>query len=121
PACGDGDFAILYRRAVGERGIERCGACGLQRLSPRPTVEEITALYGAEYFKAWGMEGGENQQVALMKKRTFRRRIGELRRFVNEGALLDVGAASGFLLEVARDAGFEPWGVELSTYAADLA
>ena len=35
--------------------------------------------------------------------------------------ILDVGTASGFFLEVARERGFDPFGVELSTYAANLA
>jgi len=67
------------------------------------------------------MSKGETPAVANMKKHTFARRIKQIKRFVSEGRILDVGTASGFFLEVALAAGFEAYGVELSQYSGQLA
>ena len=40
---------------------------------------------------------------------------------VRTGALLDLGCATGYLLEVARQRGFDPFGVELNRFSAKLA
>jgi SAM-dependent methyltransferase len=89
------------------------------RVEPFPTEEEVRALYGRSYYDAWGMEGDEGREaVRAMKTITFGRRLRELGRGGDGEALLDVGCATGFLLHAAREAGYEPWGVELSAYAA---
>ncbi len=48
-------------------------------------------------------------------------RVRLLRRHVRAGRLLEVGAAAGYFLAAARDAGFEPFGIELSAEIADAA
>jgi 2-polyprenyl-3-methyl-5-hydroxy-6-metoxy-1,4-benzoquinol methylase len=101
--------------------LRQCKRCGVRFLHPQPTWEEIKGIYTASYYKAWGMEEQESASVALMKKLTFTRMIRAIKRRVARGALLDVGTASGFLLEVAQNSGFEPFGVELSEYAGGLA
>ena len=67
------------------------------------------------------MEAGETTEVASVKKMTFSKRIQDIRQYVRSGKILDVGTASGFFLEVARDAGFEPFGIELSEYSGAIA
>jgi 2-polyprenyl-3-methyl-5-hydroxy-6-metoxy-1,4-benzoquinol methylase len=52
---------------------------------------------------------------------TFRRRLALIRRHAAAGRLLDLGAACGFMLEAALEAGFDPWGVEFSEPAIQLA
>lgn len=102
----------------GPAGLATCAACGVVRLDPFPTPEEIRAIYGAGYFDAWGMQGAAREAVRAMKCATFRRRLRELGGDGRGKTLLDVGCALGFLLHAARDEGYEPHGVELSAYAA---
>ena len=62
--------------------------------------------------------GGESYE-ADPKQRRYEsdRRIAFVRRYVRSGKLLEVGAAAGHFVEAARDAGYEPMGIEP---AADL-
>jgi 2-polyprenyl-3-methyl-5-hydroxy-6-metoxy-1,4-benzoquinol methylase len=101
--------------------LGKCDVCGWERLIPQPTWDEIRAIYKADYYAAWGMAEGETREVADMKRATFGLRLDEVAEHAEGGKLLDVGTASGFLLEVARDRGYQPYGVELSQYAGELA
>jgi 2-polyprenyl-3-methyl-5-hydroxy-6-metoxy-1,4-benzoquinol methylase len=100
----------------------RCRSCGLVYLSPQPTPEQLQAIYDEHYYEAWS-GGFAEQNVARLKKLTFRVALGQLSLLagVRRGALLDVGCASGFLLEVARERGFDPWGIEISPKACQAA
>jgi 2-polyprenyl-3-methyl-5-hydroxy-6-metoxy-1,4-benzoquinol methylase len=95
----------------------RCGGCGLERISPQPSAATLAGIYGAHYYDAWGLHAGE-QSVADLKRRTFRYVLGKLPSPSPGTRLLDCGAATGFLLEVARDLGYEPYGLELSEFGA---
>jgi len=120
--CGASNLAPVFPDPlVAGRTLYVCDVCHTQMLLPLPSADELRAIYGSAYYKSWGMAQGETPEVANMKKRTFALRLKDLRRIVSPGPILDVGTASGFLLEVAREQGFEPFGVELSAYAADLA
>jgi len=103
-------------------GLAVCAGCGIARLEPFPGEDEVRALYGRSYFDAWGMQGEAGREaVRAMKTTTFARRLRGLGRARDGEALLDVGCATGFLLHAAREAGWEPWGVELSAFAAEEA
>ncbi|HEX8111327.1 MAG TPA: class I SAM-dependent methyltransferase [Kofleriaceae bacterium] len=95
----------------------RCRGCGLERISPQPTDETLARIYGAHYYDAWGLHDNEDT-VARLKKRTFQYVLGKLPRPAPPARLLDCGAATGFLLEVAREVGHDPYGLELSEFGA---
>jgi SAM-dependent methyltransferase len=99
-------------------GLVACAGCGIARLEPFPSEDEVRAFYTREYYDAWGMEGDGLEAVRAMKLATFGRRLRELGPSRPGEALLDVGCATGFLLEAARDLGYEPHGVEVSAFAA---
>jgi SAM-dependent methyltransferase len=120
--CGGRQLRQVHASLRATRfSVARCDDCGLEMLLPQPSWDDIRAMYDASYYKAWGMAETENDAVAHMKKSSFAHRLRELARWVPSGKLLDLGTASGFLLEAARDAGYDPYGVELSEYAAGLA
>lgn len=95
----------------------RCGGCGLERISPQPSNETLAKIYGEHYYDAWGLHDSV-QTVAGLKKRTFQYVLGKLPKPVPGTKLLDCGAATGFLLDVARDLGYESYGLELSEFGA---
>ena len=103
------------------RGVYHCQRCGVAFLWPRPSGSEITSLYDQDYFSAWGCKEGERASVREMKIATFRYYLRLLQRFCQRGAVLDIGCALGYFLEVAQQQGFSPYGVELSAYAAGVA
>jgi 2-polyprenyl-3-methyl-5-hydroxy-6-metoxy-1,4-benzoquinol methylase len=51
----------------------------------------------------------------------FHQVTGLLHQFGKQGKLLDVGCATGVFLALARDAGWEPYGVDISSYATAFA
>jgi 2-polyprenyl-3-methyl-5-hydroxy-6-metoxy-1,4-benzoquinol methylase len=95
----------------------RCGDCGLERISPQPSDETLARIYGEHYYDAWGLHDAE-QTVANLKKRTFQYVLGKLPRPAPGARLLDCGAATGFLLDVAQGLGYDPYGLELSEFGA---
>jgi SAM-dependent methyltransferase len=95
----------------------RCGDCGLERISPQPSDETLAKIYGAHYYDAWGLHDNE-QMVASLKKRTFAYVLGKLATPGPGTKLLDCGAATGFLLDVAKELGYDPYGLELSAFGA---
>ncbi len=101
-----------------EHNFVRCGDCGLERISPQPSDDTLAKIYGAHYYNAWGLDKDEDA-VALLKKRTFKYVLDKLGVPAPGSKLLDLGAATGFLLEVARDLGYDCYGVELSEFGAN--
>jgi SAM-dependent methyltransferase len=104
-----------------EHTFVRCGDCGLERILPQPSNDTLAKIYGAHYYDAWGLHDNE-QAVATLKRRTFQYVLGKLGAHLpaltGPSKLLDCGAATGFLLEVARDLGYTPYGLELSAFGA---
>jgi SAM-dependent methyltransferase len=100
--------------------VLRCGDCGLWYLSPRLTPEAMRACYeNDDYFEggAAGYADYRSQERSLRK--TFRMLLAELaRRGATGGALLDVGAGLGYLLDEARPHFAERTGIELAPAAA---
>lgn len=114
-----GDMNI--KSVISDKDVLVCPNCSLEFLYPKPTFEEIKLLYSKEYYKSWGMEDGENSEVANMKKRTFYNMLKKISPYKKNGNLLDIGSASGFLLEEAEKLGFSPYGIEISEYSSDIA
>ncbi|ANN63740.1 class I SAM-dependent methyltransferase [Brachyspira hyodysenteriae] len=115
----EGDMKIKSK--VNGRDIVCCPNCKLEFIYNQPNFEEIKSIYSNDYYKAWGMEDGENNEVALMKKSTFRNMLKKILPYKKSGNILDIGTASGFLLEEAKEMGFEPYGVEISEYSSSIA
>jgi 2-polyprenyl-3-methyl-5-hydroxy-6-metoxy-1,4-benzoquinol methylase len=107
-------------REVGARDghpIAQCKDCGLERLDPQPSDEELARVYGEQYYDAWGLKG-QTETVSSLKQGTFRRVLRGAGSLPKGSKVLDCGAATGFLMEAARAEGYEPYGVELSSFGA---
>jgi 2-polyprenyl-3-methyl-5-hydroxy-6-metoxy-1,4-benzoquinol methylase len=99
----------------------RCRGCNLVYLNPQPSDAELGEIYGDSYYDAWGLDHGE-ESVARLKRRTFRGLLKQISLVAGaSGPLLDVGCATGYLLEEARAQGYDPYGVELNPLAARIA
>jgi SAM-dependent methyltransferase len=88
-----------------------CADCGHLFANPCPTPEFLTSLYGR-------VEDPLYEDEAAGRSRNFRRILRRLEKLIPErGALFDVGAATGILLDLARRRGWEPAGIEPSSWA----
>lgn len=94
----------------------RCAACGLHYVRPRLCWELILEGYRG------GTDENFVSQVAF-RERTFRGCLDKLERVARPSGrrVLDVGAAGGSFLAVARERGYEPLGCEPSTWMCAFA
>lgn len=94
--------------------IVQCARCGLVYVSPQVQPDEILRMYRAMR---------DDEYLAEEKGRRIAARIliKKLIRLKSRGEILDVGCAAGFLLDEARKSGWNPAGVELSSWAASYA
>jgi hypothetical protein len=118
PACRGERFREFPAR--GGLRVLRCLACGSCTLSPGNGNGSNGFTYDAGYFESWNLAPGSpawklRQATAAMRLETLER-LG-----VRGGALLDVGAAGGYLVEHANRAGFDARGVEVSEHAVRIA
>lgn len=105
-------------------GLVRCAGCGLVYVGLRPDPDELYALYGEAYFR--NDESGVVGYSDYIKdepniRRTARRRLAFLERFVAPGRLLDVGCAAGFFLDEAQRRGWQAEGLDVSAFAVNYA
>jgi SAM-dependent methyltransferase len=108
----DSDFTVV-----------QCRKCGLVYVNPRPSAEEIVEFYPETYSWKETLRA-ESKITRLIRKleKIYRNHllnyeISKVIKVANKktGKLLDVGCGSGDRLDIFRRAGFEVYGVEISS------
>jgi len=108
--CGTAAEGV-FREENGYLG-RRCARCGLVYLSPRPTEEEMRALY--EKGEAGGRSAEELIQAGAAREFAARYALRIIRKYKSGGDILEIGAGGGQFVVAAREAGFEPFAVEVN-------
>jgi SAM-dependent methyltransferase len=131
PICGSGGAAPLFRQTdrlyhatAREFAVVRCESCGLRRLDPQPTPEELRQYYPESYWFA--PDGGPAGRLEEAYRRIV---LGDhvrfvesaLRRSAARGPLLDVGSGGGLFLGMLRARGFRGVGLDVSPQGAAVA
>ena len=129
--CGSVDAATvltgsdrLYGTTSRDFRVIECGECGLLRLDPQPSPEELGQYYPANYWFA------PDRSAAGRLEETYRRVV--LRDHVRfaarairdsgaRGPLLDAGCGGGLFLGMMRERGFRVLGLDYSRDAAAIA
>src|SRR2546430_4254590 len=103
--CG----ANAPRRLFSKHGftVVRCRRCGLAYVTPRPRGQELAGIYrGETYYRnsnACAFGYGDYLADAFLLQPLFARRLTGIETLrPARGRLLDVGCATGLLLEEAR-------------------
>jgi hypothetical protein len=94
----------------------KCPRCGLIFISPRPSFDEIVALYGHDDAH---ISAKSHISAELSKRLYARHHLGIIRSFVKSGALLEIGAGAGYFLDEARRFGYSPHGLEFNPIQAN--
>lgn len=120
PICGQDSISFCARKNGCD--LFRCAMCGLIFIHPLPA--DTSHLYNDDYFagavRGFGYVDYDKDKAAMEKQ--FLQYLADIEMLVGQpGRMLDVGAATGYFLELAKNRGWRPLGVEISAYAAGLA
>jgi SAM-dependent methyltransferase len=103
--------------------LVECRGCGMRFLAVQPAGTAFAELYSADYFEA-DYRCGRSARSSFDGEAFVAEDRGLLDAFealTPPGRLLDVGCATGWLLEHARARGWQAQGVELSAAAVGFA
>jgi 2-polyprenyl-3-methyl-5-hydroxy-6-metoxy-1,4-benzoquinol methylase len=124
--CGSSEYVVKYHPTVevfdpttvfgasngimGTQYVVKCSRCGLLYVNPRLKAGIIVDSYVQSKDELYASQ-------AEGRERTFQRNLRIVERYAAcKGKILDVGAAAGFFLNVARKSGWQPYGVEPSRW-----
>jgi 2-polyprenyl-3-methyl-5-hydroxy-6-metoxy-1,4-benzoquinol methylase len=102
----------------------RCQVCAHLWIHPIPTEGELEAFYDKGYFQGDPTRHGyvDYDNEKRNASPYFNRLLDMIATYHPvDGALLDVGAATGFFVALAAERGWKARGVELSSYAVSVA
>ncbi|MDD5530256.1 MAG: class I SAM-dependent methyltransferase [bacterium] len=102
--------------------IIECPKCGLLRLNPLPTKEDISRLYSSDYY--YGKEKNRRFKGIIeffiyLTHLRLSKEISTLRN--NKGKILDVGCGKGWFLAGCRALNWETYGTEITNTTSDFA
>src|SRR3989344_5210189 len=117
--CGQATTVLFEKNGF---PIRHCPDCGFLFVYPAP-ADGTAHIYSADYFhgalRGFGYTDYEADKIAM--RPFFERVLDIIESHVSRGRLLDIGAATGFFLNLARERGWVVAGVEISDYAAKVA
>ena len=102
------------RNALLPLRIVRCLRCGLVYVNPQESIRKIYLMYRDMKDEVYVAE----EQGRRIAARIILKKIAKYKR---KGKILDVGCATGFVLDEAKKQGWEAHGVELSGWAVHFA
>ncbi len=97
---------------VSKETLVECTDCNLIYTSPRLRRDLILKSYTEAEDPTY-----VSQAVGRIK--SFERCLDSVEEFKKGGAILDIGAAAGFFLKVAKERGWETYGIEPSQYLSN--
>lgn len=101
-------------------GIAKCAECGLCFLDPMPSPEEIRSYYAKGQFA--DSYAGEYVMGEVAARNFADDRLARIETLLGRpGKILDIGAAQGAFLALARNRGWAVEGIELDSAAAEKA
>jgi glycosyltransferase involved in cell wall biosynthesis/SAM-dependent methyltransferase len=107
PFCGEAAGRPVLRGSG--RAVIACAGCGTYRRHPAPDPEALSRYYSDDYAARFLAGSDHPRRRAMFASLLKRLGPGRGRR------LLDLGAGSGLFVRMAREAGWEADGTELST------
>ncbi len=115
PLCDCGDHRPVRTEPEGQ--VVGCKACGFLFVYPRPSPEDLKALYDDQYFS-----GRDLETCLSFRMPVFRQCLDHLGKLVPQrGRILDVGCGTGEFVAAALAQRWDAQGIESSRMAAQFA
>ena len=98
-----------------------CDSCGTLFAKNPPKEDRMDEIYSDTYYEGWkGVSNKLSDQTRDMKIYTFSAYLNLLKvnTSIKKTKLLDIGCATGYLLEAAKKEGADCYGVEVSPFGA---
>lgn len=112
-----GSRAKLFMQKDGS-DYYRCPDCKLEFIFPQPDDAALEKIYSENYYDSWGLYV-DSSSAEKSKRLTFEYRLKFIENELKQGdKILDCGCATGFFLDLVKEKGFVPYGVEISSFAA---
>jgi len=113
--CGSAESRKLYD--VKGFYIVQCAVCGFVFVNPRIPDSDLYKMYSDHYFTSASEGYGykDYELTSNLRIKTFEKWISDIEPYLSKtrGAVLDVGCASGYFLELMRTGGWEVEAIEL--------
>jgi SAM-dependent methyltransferase len=113
PTCQGQTWRSLYDRQGWNFVV--CATCGLVRLDPIPTDEQLSDYYSRRF------ESGNYEPAKASERQPTLRGVFEEIADRGPGSLFDVGCFDGGLLDIAAEANWETWGLDYQGPAVEIA
>lgn len=106
--------SIFPQYLAGEYILVRCRKCGLVYINPRPSKSTLTSLYtSGDYVSRY-----QNYDISRInidiKDKGYLDILRNLEKYIGKGRLLEIGMGWGLLLKLAKDRGWQVFGIETS-------
>lgn len=114
-----GSFATFWM-AKNNCELYTCRSCNLRFVYPIP---DALPVYTEQYFAGAGAGFGyvDYDSDKEPMRPVFEKYLDMVSQYTKGTKIFDVGAATGFFLNIARERGYEVAGVEISSFAAECA
>ncbi len=110
--CNSDNTILLFK--LMESNIVKCKKCGLIYRNPRLSEEEFN-----KFFHILPLE--INEELIFSKKQLFSEFLGKIEKIKKKGKILDVGCGSGYFLKIAKDSGWDVYGIEVNPHSIEFA
>jgi SAM-dependent methyltransferase len=123
PVCGDD---APRRCQVNGFSVHKCIGCGLGYIDPLPEPERLSEYYNdGNFYRTEEIGYPDYSELEPALRRMYLRLVQRLARrhglSLSGTAVLDVGCAYGFFLDVAKQCGAaELWGTDVTVTAGDM-
>jgi SAM-dependent methyltransferase len=130
--CGQDNYSVIYKAYAGDISalesdykitdhainlpprIVKCRHCGFVYANPRQPAKDLSSIY-KNLIDALYVQEEQGRRLAAKSI------LNILQKMRKSGRLLEIGCATGFLLDEARKVGWDVSGVELSAWAVKYA
>ena len=102
--------------------LYKCNNCGF--IFVYPTPKNLGEIYKKDYFQETkkqetGYTNYEKDKESM--RHVFEKHLEKFSNLVEGRNIFDVGAATGYFLDIAGDKGWDTYGIEISKYAGNVA